>query len=245
MKKNRQNRMLTACMVLLLVGASLLIAVASGAARREKPAVPETTESETEREEKLPLETIFDKLTETESKTEPAESEKETTTEKAETEPKETEAANLTVDDISFMSPAEGALLVPCSLNTPMYSVTMDDYRTHAGVDIAASVGDSVMCCADGVVTKVYEDPMMGMTISVDHGAGVVSVYRNLAPEAADGIAEGVPVKAGQVIASVGDTALIECEEESHLHFELTVNGSHVDPAEYIEMASINDVYED
>ena len=63
MRKNRQNRMLTASLVLLLVGASILIAVASGAARREKPAMPETTESETEREEKLPLETIFDKLT--------------------------------------------------------------------------------------------------------------------------------------------------------------------------------------
>ena len=242
MKKNKQNRMLTACLVLLLVGASILIAVASGASRRNKPAVTESAESRAEGEEKLPLETVLDKLTESykESTSAVEESEDTTESEKAESEP-----ASVSVEDISFTSPANGAVLVPCRLKTPMYSITMNDYRTHAGVDISASVGDSVVCCADGIVSKVWEDPMMGMSVTVSHGGGVESVYKNLAADLAEGIAEGVSVKAGQVIGAVGDTALIECEEESHLHFELTVNGSYVDPTEYIEMVSINDTFED
>mgnify|MGYP003330477446 CR=1 FL=1 len=63
--------------------------------------------------------------------------------------------------------------------------------------------------------------------------------------ERPEGIAAGVPVNAGDVIGAVGDTALIECEEESHLHLELQVNGEAVDPSEYIEMVKISEVYED
>lgn len=245
MRKNKQNRMLYASLVLLLVGASILIAVASTAARRERVTVPEQTESEREDEGKLPLETILDKITDKVTESLPTESVTEKQTEADTTETLESEQVSITVDDIVFTSPADGAVLVPCSLTTPMYSVTMDDYRTHSGVDITASLGDSVVCCADGVVTKVWDDPMMGMSVSISHGAGVESVYKNLAPELAEGITEGASVTAGQVIGCVGESALIECEEESHLHFELTVNGKHVDPAEYIEMVSINEVYED
>jgi len=239
MRKKGQNRILYASFVLLLVGTALLIAVASTASRRSKPQT-EPTESETEGT--LPLETIFDSLTEKESEKESetaaTESEKETTA--AESEP-----ASLTVEDIKFSLPVSGAVLVPASLTSPMYSITMDDYRTHSGVDLKASLGDSVCACADGVVKKIWDDPMMGKSVIVEHAAGVESVYKNLAPELAENVAEGASVNAGQILGSIGESALIECEEESHLHFELTVNGKHVDPAEYIEMASINGIYED
>ena len=76
---------------------------------------------------------------------------------------------------------------------------------------------------------------MVGVSVAVGISGSGVSV----------GASVGVSVSGGQVIGAVGDTALIECEEEAHLHFELTVNGEFTDPTEYMEMVSINEVYED
>lgn len=239
-QKKKQNRMLYASLILLVVAASILIAVASGAGKRNKPVdLPETT-ADTENEVNLPLNSILDKITEPEAEKPEetsADTEKETET--------ETEPTALTVADIDFKLPVDGEVLVACSLTTPMYSVTMNDYRTHSGVDITATVGDSVMSCADGVVSEIWEDPMMGTSVKITHEAGALSVYKNLAADLMDGIEVGASVAAGQVIGSVGDTALIECEEEPHLHFELMVDGEHVDPCEYIDIVSVSETYED
>ena len=50
-------------------------------------------------------------------------------------------------------------------------------------------------------------------------------------------IEAGTRVQKGQVIATAGDTALSEISEDSHLHFELSVNGESVDPSDYIEFS--------
>ena len=55
----------------------------------------------------------------------------------------------------------------------------------------------------------------------------------------------GDKVIAGQIIGASGETALIESAEENHLHFELAVNGKTVDPAEYIDIVMLSDLYED
>jgi murein DD-endopeptidase MepM/ murein hydrolase activator NlpD len=52
----------------------------------------------------------------------------------------------------------------------------------------------------------------------------------NLDPELASGITVGSTVKAGDVIGKVGNTARLESADESHLHFELTMNGEIIDP---------------
>lgn len=238
-RKNNQNKMVSAALALLLVGASLLIAGASSASRRAKAELE--AESTTD-EGRLPFETAFAKVTPgaTESDSAPEEA-----FEGTDTESGDSEEAALTVEDIIFTSPLGGSVISACSLSTPVYSLTMNDYRTHSGVDISASLGDAVLCCADGTVTKIWDDPMMGTSVSVSHGAGLESVYKNLAPTLAEGIVEGASLSAGQAIGSVGESALIECEEEGHLHLELKLDGQHVDPAEYIKLASANEVYED
>ena len=78
---------------------------------------------------------------------------------------------------------------------------------------------------------------MMGMSISIEHSGGAVSVYQNLYDEIPAGIEVGSRVQKGQVIATAGDTALSEISEDSHLHFELSVNGESVDPSDYIEFS--------
>lgn len=138
-------------------------------------------------------------------------------------------------DAPEFCAPVYGVITKDHDENMAVYSLTMDDYRVHLGVDIEANAGDPVYSCADGVVTSITEDPFMGVTVAISHGNGYVSFYKNLAPELPSGVAEGMAVTAGQIIGAVGETAAVEIAESPHLHFELTVDGVGVNPAEYID----------
>ena len=84
-----------------------------------------------------------------------------------------------------YCLPADGAVQKEYSPSQPVRSLTMNDYRTHDGVDISAPAGSPVAAFADGVVLETYSDPMMGMCLSIDHGNGLVSTYKNLSSCAA------------------------------------------------------------
>jgi len=79
---------------------------------------------------------------------------------------------------------------------------------------------------------------MEGQCITIEHSDGLVSYYNNLSEEIPDGIAEGITVKAGQVIAAIGDTTLVELAETDHLHFELKKGNDFVDPLDYLDFSS-------
>lgn len=129
-----------------------------------------------------------------------------------------------------FLCPLSGTVSRRHDTDALVFSPTMGDWRTHTGVDIATSLGASVCCVADGTVTRVYDDAMMGKCVSVEHADGVISIYRNLDEQLADGIAAGAKLSAGEVIGTVGESALCELADEPHLHFEMTVNGVPTDP---------------
>lgn len=133
-----------------------------------------------------------------------------------------------------FYLPTEGSIFKGYSMDMPVFSLTMNDYRAHTGVDISAEMGSAVVSMTDGTVCNVWNDPMMGMCISVDHGDGLISHYKNLSSELPEGIAIGTTVKAGQTIGAVGDTCLVELAETDHLHFEVTKEGKHLDPMDYL-----------
>lgn len=134
-----------------------------------------------------------------------------------------------------YLIPASGYVSKAYENDLPVYSVTMNDYRIHDGIDVACAVGSEVYSCADGTIESIYEDPLMGYAITVYHGGGLRSTYLNLAQEYPDNLCEGAQVAAGQVIGYVGDSALIECAEPEHLHFIMTLEEETVDPLNYIE----------
>ena len=142
------------------------------------------------------------------------------------------------VDPVYFL-PACGTLLKEYSPEMPVKSLTMNDYRTHTGIDISAPVGTAVAALSDGTVLDIWNDPMMGMCLSIDHGNGLLSVYKNLDAIFPSGVTKGATVKAGQTVAAIGNTCLIELADTDHLHFEIRLNGKHVDPAAYIDMAAL------
>lgn len=140
-------------------------------------------------------------------------------------------------EKLSFVSPVVGEVTKHHSIDTPVFSNTLNEWRVHTGIDISADEGSKVYASADGVVSKVYSDPFLGRTVEITHEGGIVSVYANLA---ADNIAvkEGDEVKSGAAIGQIGDTSLSELADEAHLHFGIKVNGVSVNPLDYISESS-------
>jgi murein DD-endopeptidase MepM/ murein hydrolase activator NlpD len=131
-----------------------------------------------------------------------------------------------------FTWPVNGAVIASFSTETLLYDETMLDWRTHEGLDLAASVGTRVLATAAGTVTAVYEDELMGTTIVIDHGDGLESVYSNLG--AMSNVSAGDSVYTGDIIAAVGTTASAESGRDAHLHFAMYLDGVAVDPEDYL-----------
>ncbi len=150
------------------------------------------------------------------------------------TEP-ETDSRNTSENrGFSCVNPVEGYLLKAYSIDMPTFSLTMNDYRVHKGIDVASPMGSQVRSFAEGTGLNFYNDPMMGNCIASSHSNGLVSYYMGLSDEKYDDVYEGAPVYCGQPIGSVGDSTLVEIAENDHLHFELTQNGKNIDPLTYV-----------
>lgn len=134
----------------------------------------------------------------------------------------------------TFILPVEGMLGASHDPTVQVFSDTMKDWRVHLGIDIMASLGDAVYASADGRVTKIWDDPLYGHSMSIGHTGGAVSIYKNLADEPSAALEVGSSVRAGDVIGAVGDGAMIELAEEPHLHFEIKIDDVGVDPLEYL-----------
>ena len=134
---------------------------------------------------------------------------------------------------LTFVSPVVGEVTKGHSLEIPVFSSTLQEWRVHTGIDISANEGSEVFASADGTVSRVYSDPFLGKTVEITHSGGIVSTYSNLA--ATDiAVKEGDTVKSGALIGLIGDTSLSELADEAHLHFSIKVNGVSVNPLDYI-----------
>ena len=137
------------------------------------------------------------------------------------------------VPKFTIQMPCTGAVVAECSVDELVYCDTMDDWRTHNGIDIAAALGNQVKAAATGVVSKVYKDDLLGVVVVLDHGNGISSLYGNL--QSADFIKTGTEVKAGDIIGGIGEPGALEAKAEPHLHFELIENGEYKNPKEYLQ----------
>ena len=99
----------------------------------------------------------------------------------------------------------------------------------HKGIDIGASMCAQVIAAAAGKVTTVSYNSARGYFIVVDHGSGYVTLYQHLSRQ---DVKVGDMVKAGQQIGAVGETGI---STAPHLHFEVHVNGTPVDPLQFFE----------
>ncbi|RWL16516.1 MAG: M23 family metallopeptidase [Mesorhizobium sp.] len=98
--------------------------------------------------------------------------------------------------------------------------------RMHTGVDWSAAIGTPIIAAGNGVVEKAGWAGGYGKQIIIRHANGYETSY-NHQSAFAKGIAPGVRVRQGQTIGFLGQTGLAT---GPHLHYELIVNGTKVDP---------------
>ena len=103
---------------------------------------------------------------------------------------------------------------------------------THTGLDIAATKGTPIQVVANGTVTCASYQGAYGNLVKVDHGNGVETWYGHTSKMY---VKVGQTVTAGETIAAVGSTGN---STGPHLHFEIRVNGEHVNPQNYLYNAT-------
>ncbi len=172
--------------------------------------------------------TDFDNTTDdTTKETEPEKkpTKEQTTAPETKEEPSSADAA-AKIENASFSLPMESDTAKEFSPETPVFSKTMGDYRTHSGVDFEGAEGAEVYAVGNGKVTRVLADTMWGYIVEIDHG-NFTARYIGLNQDGAVGI--GQTVTAGQ---KIGTLALIPSESEDgfHLHFEVVKDGKCVEP---------------
>jgi murein DD-endopeptidase MepM/ murein hydrolase activator NlpD len=101
--------------------------------------------------------------------------------------------------------------------------------RPHKGIDIAAPTGEPIMAPAKGVITFAgTRSGGYGRMVEIDHGYGYVTRFAHASRIL---VRTGQKVQRGDRIALVGETGLTS---GPHLHYEVEVNGSQVDPLNFI-----------
>jgi murein DD-endopeptidase MepM/ murein hydrolase activator NlpD len=100
----------------------------------------------------------------------------------------------------------------------------------HYGLDFVGAIGDPVVAAAKGRVDLAGPKGEYGNYLRIDHGNGLATVYSQLNSFASN-LNVGDCVEPGAVIAFVGSTGL---SAGPLLHFEVLIDGKHVDPAPLI-----------
>lgn len=102
-------------------------------------------------------------------------------------------------------------------------------YTGHTGIDIGVGSGSPVYAAADGTVIHASNAWYggYGVAVIIDHGSGISTLYGHNSSVA---VSPGQNVSKGQVVAYSGNTGI---STGPHLHFEVRINGSYVDPMSY------------
>ena len=100
----------------------------------------------------------------------------------------------------------------------------------NSGTDFVGEKVFDVVAVLDGSVTDVKEDETLGKVVEIKHENGYISIYQSLSEVS---VKKGDMVTQGQVIGKSGTNEL-DKDMGNHLHFELYVNGTVVNPTLYL-----------
>ena len=131
-------------------------------------------------------------------------------------------------------STATGTYIWPCPSSTYVTSAfgmrdhpLFGDERPHSGIDIAGSAGSEVLAADSGTVAVATYSSSYGNYVTIYHSNGTYTLYAHMSSLA---VSAGQTVSQGDTIGYAGSTGWAT---GPHLHFEIRVNGSTVDPLSY------------
>lgn len=151
--------------------------------------------------------------------------------------PDERDETKTTINDLNH--PYSGYFLLPLNSNVikdysdseMIFSETMNDWRSHNGIDIKGKVGDKAIAIQDGKILEVTSDEIWGDTVVIQHGNGLKARYCGVKAT----VRQDAVIEQGQVIGTV--TAIpIEESEGVHIHLETEVDGKIVDPIKALNL---------
>jgi murein DD-endopeptidase MepM/ murein hydrolase activator NlpD len=108
-----------------------------------------------------------------------------------------------------------------------MISKKFDEEKEHFGIDFAATLHEPVFATASGKVVSASEQSELGKLIEIDHGNGLITRYGHLSSYY---VRKGSAVRKGETIGAVGVSGKTT---GPHLHYEIILNGKHVNPENY------------
>ena len=127
-----------------------------------------------------------------------------------------------------FLWPSTNSYTITSPFSMRVHPV-LGVYKQHTGIDIGASYGTDVLAAADGTVIIAGWNNAYGNYVVINHGGGVTTLYGH---NSSLNVSKGQKVSQGQVIAKVGSTGY---STGPHIHFEVQVNGSPVNPMSYLQ----------
>ncbi|WP_239618521.1 M23 family metallopeptidase [Cohnella mopanensis] len=99
----------------------------------------------------------------------------------------------------------------------------------HAGLDIGGDTGDPIFAAADGTVIEAGRSTSHGNNVLISHGNGLKTHYSHMSKISTT---VGTKVSKGDIIGEIGSTGR---STGPHLHYEVIINGEHVDPQPYLK----------
>lgn len=127
---------------------------------------------------------------------------------------------------LPLASPAPGSKI------TSRYGARMDPFlgkpAMHTGIDFRATTGDPVRATAGGKVITAEYAGGYGNMVEIDHGNGVTTRFAHLS---AIGVKAGQSVAKGEIVGKAGNTGR---STGPHIHYEIRVDGSAIDPMRYV-----------
>ena len=105
-------------------------------------------------------------------------------------------------------------------------------WRNHNGIDIGAYAGTDVIAADGGTVITAEYSSSYGNYVMIDHGNGMVTLYAHMSKLC---VSQGDSVNQEQTIGLCGSTGL---SKGAHIHFEVWLDGSRVDPLSYFDSSS-------
>ncbi|MBQ7043472.1 MAG: M23 family metallopeptidase [Clostridia bacterium] len=132
-----------------------------------------------------------------------------------------------------YILPLNSKVMKDYSDGDMVYSATMNDWRTHDGIDLEGKLGDKVIAAQDGKVLEVANDELWGDTVTIQHGNGLKMKYSGVKAS----VKKDADIEQGQVIGTL--TAIpVEEKDGVHLHIETEVDGKAADPIKVLNLLS-------
>lgn len=143
----------------------------------------------------------------------------------------QTQETAATAEAATIIYPTSKDIIKGYSGDTPVFSKTLNDWRVHNGIDLAAEQGSKIKAITNGKVADIFNDELLGTTMVIEHDGGFIAFYSGLGETTL--VNTDDTVESGQEIASIND---IPCEAADgyHLHLSIKKDDKFIDPVEIL-----------